>query len=242
MSKSSRSKRRQKFQKIGFKPIHPLAPFKPIRKKMDLLKKFKICLADLFPPGAKLTGNESKVLFVLRAATVGSSNIAAIDQEKIAELTGLIQPNVARAIRGLRNKGVLQETWMEPGFQMYRNVYSLWAPPEITEIDAQAMLKQRDEARELEKKAERKEAAAKPKKARKLREQAQAVRETVCPICGGEGVVAIFSPKKGRDIGRWCTCYIGRMAAEKAGYPNSVFIPDSLFLEIESLSGYRISN
>lgn len=227
-----RTKKHQKFQKINLKPVHPIATFKPIRKNMDLLKKFKISLADLFPPGAKLTGNEFKVLFVLRAAMVEANNVAAIDQEKIAELAGLIQPNVSRALIGLRRKGVIEKTWMEAGFQMYRNIYSLWTPPEMREQAAEIIIKQRDEARELEKKATRKEVAEKHKKAKKLREQAQTIREQTCVICGGEGAIAIFLPKEGRDRGRWCRCFAGGIAAEKASCSKSDFIPDHLFLKM----------
>jgi hypothetical protein len=228
------SKKHKKFQKINFKPVHPIATFKPIRKNMDLLKKFKISLADLFPPGAKLTGNEFKVLFVLRAAVVGANNIAAIDQEKIAELSGIRRQHVMRAIIGLRRKGVIEKTWMEAGFQMYRNIYSLWTPPEIREQAVESMIKQRDEARELEKKADRKEAEEKLKKARKLREQAEAVREKTCIICGGEGAVRVFSPKEGRDRARWCNCFTGQAAADKAGASRLDFIPDHLFLKVFS--------
>lgn len=226
------SKKYQKFQKINLKPVHPIATFKPIRKNMDLLAKFNISLADLFPPGTTLTGNEFKVLFVLRAAIVGANNIAAIDQEKIAEIAGLIRQNVSRALIGLRRKGVIEKTWMEAGFQMYRNIYSLWTPPEIKEQSAETIIKQRDEARALEKKAKRKEGAAKHKKAKKLREQAQAIREETCVICGGEGAIAVFLPKEGRDRGRWCRCFAGGLAAEKAGCSKSELIPDHLFLKM----------
>ena len=230
--KSKNSKKHQKFQKINIRPLYPIATFNQPRKAMDVLKKFRICLANVFPPGVKLTGNETKVLFVLYAAIVGANNIAAIDQEKIAELSGLIQQNVSRALIGLRRKGVIEKIWMEAGFQMYRNIYSIWTPPEIREQVSETMIKQRDEARELEKRSNRKEVAKKHKKAKKLREQAQAIREQTCVICGGEGAIAVFLPKEGKDRGRWCKCFAGEIAAEKAGCSKSDFIPDHLFLKM----------
>jgi hypothetical protein len=228
MSKSSRSKRRQKCHKIKFKPIHPIATFIPGRKHLDLLTEFPICFADLFPPGVKLTANEIKVLFVLRGAAVGKSNVAAVDQEKIAELSGIQRPNVARAVAGLRSKGIVRQTWMEPGLEAYRNIYELWVPPELMKQDAKAMLKQRDKARTLEQKADALEEKAKLKKAAKTRKNAQAVREQTCTYCGGEGVAIVCLSKDSPERWRWCICTVGKKKAEAAGYQGGAFVPDEL--------------
>jgi DNA-binding MarR family transcriptional regulator len=226
MSRNSRSKKQQKFQKINLKPVHPIATFTPTRKRLDLLKNFEICFADLFPPGVRLTANEFKVLFVLRGAAIGSSNLAAIDQEKIAEISGIRQPHVARAINGLRRTGLVTRTWMEAGLKMYRNIYALWVPPELLERDAEAMLEQRKKARALERKAEALDEKDKLKKAARVRQKAQAVREKTCPDCGGEGAVLVYRPKEGREKARWCRCSLGRKKAQEAGYSVTGFIPD----------------
>lgn len=226
MSKSSRSKKQQKCQKINFKPVHPIATFIPNRKRLDLLKNFEICFADLFPPGVRLTANEFKVLFVLRGAAIGNSNLAAIDQEKASEISGIRQPHVARAIAGLRRKGLVTQTWMEAGLRMYRNIYALWVPPELLERDAEAMLEQRKKARALEQKAAALEEKDKLKKAARVRQKAQAVREKTCPDCGGEGRVLVYLPKEGKEKARWCRCSLGRSKAEEAGYSVTGFILD----------------
>ena len=198
---------------------------------MDLLKKFNVCLVDLFPPGVKLTANESKVLFVLRAAAIGRSNIAAIDQEKIAEISGIRQPHIARAIAGLRKKGLIEQTWMEAGLQMYRNIYEIWTPPELQQKDEKAMLNRKRRAKAIEREAEALEKQANPD-AVKLREQAKEALANTCPMCGAEGAVMVYLPREGRERARWCSCPIGHKKAQKAGCSLSDFIPDE-FLERE---------
>ena len=222
-------------QKLGIKPTHPVAKFTFERKRMDLLKRFQICLADLFPPGLRLTANEFKVLFVLRAATMGKTNLAAVDQEKIAEISGVKQQNVARAIAGLRGKGLIRKTWMEAGSKMFRNIYALWLPPELMERDAKAMLKKRDKAITLEKQADNLEQQAQTKEADKLRERAQKVRANTCSLCGGDGIVhGVYLPLQGRSRARWCNCSVGIKKAEEVGCPKLTFVPDDL---LEKLFG-----
>jgi biotin operon repressor len=229
---------RTKPQKINLKPTHPIATFQTQRKRMDVLRKFETCIADLFPPGVNLTGNEFKVLYLLRAACVGRSNVAAIDQEKISEVCGVSRPNVARAITGLRQKGMLLKTWMEAGPKAFRNIYALWVPPEILEQDAAWMLEQRDQARALEQQADEEdrkaqEAATKAAtpylhRADAARKQAQAVRETTCPICKGEGEVLVYLPSEKRERWRWCTCSAGRRLAQEVGCKGGDFHPETI--------------
>src|SRR5438128_2053177 len=98
-------------QKIGTKPLYPIAKFSSVRKRMNLLTKLEAPLAAFFPPGVKLTENQLKVWIILLTAKMGRTNLAAIDQQKIAELSGLKQPHVARAIAGLRRKKLVRRTW-----------------------------------------------------------------------------------------------------------------------------------
>ena len=226
--KSKNSKKHQKFQKMNFKPVHPIATFIAPRKRLDLLTKFQICFADLFPPGVKLTANEIKALFVLRGAAIGRIDVAAVDQEKIAELSGIQRPNVARAIAGLRSKGLVRETWMEAGSEAYRNIYKLWVPPELMKEDVKAMIKQRDKARTLEQKADVLEKKAKLKKAAMARKHAQTVREQTCAYCGGEGVALVCLSRNSSGRWRWCICFAGDEKAKAAGCQAGAFVPDEL--------------
>lgn len=200
---------------------------------MDIFKPFELCLADLLPPGIVLTANEMKVLFVLRGACVGRSNVAAIDQEKIAELSGIRRQNVARATAGLRTKGMLLKTWMESGPKMYRNIYALWVPPEILERDANHMREQREQAQALEREAEQAErkaievATPHLQHADDARRKAKIVRETACTVCGGEGVVMAYVPAESRERAKWCICSQGRQLAAGAGHPNAAFVPET---------------
>ena len=197
---------------------------------MDILNPFELCLADVFPPGVNLTGNEVKVLIVLKAACVGYSNVAAIDQEKIAELSNVPQPHVARAIRGLRQKGMLLKTWMEAGSKMYRNIYALWVPPEIIERDAKRMMKQCEEAQKLERQAEEEEQKAIPylQKADAKRQQAHVIRKTVCSLCYGEGKALVYIPSEKREQWRVCMCSTGRRVASELGLKAGQFVPENI--------------
>ncbi len=223
-----KSKNSKKQHQIKFKPIYPIANFIPPRKRLDLLTKFQICFADLLPPGVKLTGNERTVLFVLRGAVVSGIDIVAVDQDKIAELSGIQRPHVARAIAGLRRKGLVRDTFMEPGLEAYRNIYKLWVPPELKKQDDNARLKQRDKARTLEQKAEALEKKAKLKKAAKARRHAQAVREQTCDYCGGEGVALVCLSSHSPDRWRWCICFAGDEKAKAAGCRAGAFVPDEM--------------
>jgi hypothetical protein len=214
--------------KIGIRPVHPIATFIPPRKRLDLLTRFQICFADLFPPGVKLTANEFKVLFVLRGAVSGINNIAAVDQQKIAELSSIRQPHIARAIAGLRSKGMVRQTWMEPGSEAYRNIYELWLPPELKRQNTKVVLEQRDKARMLEQKADALEKKAKRKKATKASNQAQAVREQICTYCGGEGITLIGLSRNGPERWRWCICLAGDKKAKAADCHGGAFVPDEL--------------
>ena len=225
--KKSASTDKNKPRKIGVTPVHPIASFPSVRKRVDLLSGFNIRLADLFPPGVKLTANQLKVLLVLKASAVGRTDFVAIDQGKIAEISGIERPNVARAIAGLRKKGVIKETLMEPGLRMYRNIYKLWSPPEMVERDGKAMLNRKRRAKAIKQKAITLEQQAHPDAA-KLREQAKEALANTCPWCGGEGAVLVYLPTQGRDRARWCNCPIGIKKAQKAGFPTESFIPDEL--------------
>jgi predicted transcriptional regulator len=217
----------KKSRKIGIKPLHPIASFPSVRKRIDILTRFHICLTDLFPPGVNLTANESKVLFVMRAAAIGRTNIAAIDQEKIAEISGIRQPHVARAIAGLRRKNLIKQTWMEAGLQMYRNIYELWAPPELIEKDANTMVNQKRRAKTLERKADalteqsNVEAAA-------LKEKAKEAFSNICNFCSGDGAALVYVRNEDRERLRLCVCSIGRKKALKIGGFAGDFVPDEM--------------
>jgi hypothetical protein len=216
-------------QKIGIKPIHPIAEFiVPSRKRVGLLTKIETSIAGLIPPGVRLTANQLKVWIVLLAAKIGRTNLAPIDQQMIAELSGVARPNVARAIAGLRRKKLVRKTWMDAGPKMFRNVYALWAPPELEERDANAQLRKRNKATVLEQQADELEKQSHAEEADKLRQQAQKVRTVTCPYCGGEGMVMVYLPKEQRERTRWCDCSIGHRKAEELGGLNDVFVPDHM--------------
>jgi len=221
-------------QKIGTKPLYPIAKFISVRKRMNLLTKLEAPLAAFFPPGVKLTDNQLKVWIILLTAKIGRTNLAAIDQQKIAELSGVRRPHVARAIAGLRRKRLVMRTWMEAGPKMFRNIYDLWMPPEFVERDSNAMLRKRDKAIALEQQAGEMEKQSKSLEADKLRQQAQKVRATICSLCGAEGMVLVYLPKGDRERTRWCNCYIGQGKAEELGYLKGDFVPDHLLIKTAS--------
>lgn len=105
---------------------------------MDPFQEFHGRISDFFYPGVKLTGNELKILVVLRAASPSRCGLAVIDLEEIAEITGIQMPHISRAIAGLRRKGMIRRTWMD---EEYCNVYALWTPDEILDLDANIQLK-----------------------------------------------------------------------------------------------------
>ena len=107
---------------------------------MDPFQEFHGRLSDFFSPGVKLTGNELKVLVVLRVASPSRCGLATINREEIAEITRIQLPNISRAIAGLRRKGMIRRTWMDEEKE-YCNVYALWTPDEIRDLDAHIQLK-----------------------------------------------------------------------------------------------------
>jgi predicted transcriptional regulator len=222
--------RKPKKQRINIKPLHPLATFSSTRNPIELTKKFKVSLMDFFVSGVNLTANETKVLIVLRSQAVGRSNLSAIDQELISDITDLQQPNVARAIAGLRKKGMILQTWMEEGSQRYRNIYSLWSPPKQVEQDAKTMLSQRRAAKKLEEKAKNLEQTS-ISAAEELRKKAQQKQEKICPHCKASAIDWVYLAIEGRNRARWCACSLGIYQARLHNCKWNEFIPDHILKE-----------
>lgn len=195
-------------KRLKIAPVHNLATFSISRKSVDPARKFEISLLDFFPPTGNLTANETKVLIVLRAMVIGKSNLAAIDQEQIASITSICQPNIARAIAGLHKKGIIKQIWMEEGTQLYRNVYSLWTPPNQLEKDAKKMLAQKKAAKKLEQQAKNLETKS-VINTEKLRKKAQEQQEKICPFCNGSGISEVYFPSENKNRLRWCYCSLG---------------------------------
>lgn len=220
-------------KKKGFSPVHPIADFTPIRKPIDLLKKSRISLADIFPPGIKLSGNETKVLTILRLSVVGDSNIAAIDQIEVAKLASLQRPHVTRAISGLRKKGLLVKTWMEEGYSMFRNIYALWVPPELLERDAEKQTRRKNKALDLEKQAKELQKhwpadKQKHQQAQRLLKRANNHKEKVCVTCRGMAMLPRYIPSLDIEKWKWCSCSLGRTAAQQTGSSMSDWIDSSI--------------
>lgn len=216
---------------INIKPIYELANFTPIRTPISPARKFEISLLDLFPMGIKLTGNEAKVLFVLRAVAVGNSNLAAIDQEQISLLTSIERTHVARAIGGLRKKGLIKQTWMEEGLNRYRNIYALWSPPKQVEKDAKKMLLQQKSAKKLEQEAKNLENNS-PQKAEILKKKSALLKEKICINCKGDGWREGYLPKLDKDAGKLCGCSLGVYLSKQYSLSFNEFIPDDILKEL----------
>jgi predicted transcriptional regulator len=214
-------------KRLKIPPVHRLATFKPARKSIDPSRKFEVSLLDFFPPSNNLTANETKVLIVLRAFAVGSSNLAAIDQAEISIITAIQQPNVARAIAGLRKKGIIKHTEMEEGSQLYRNIYTLWSPPKQVEKDAKKMLSQKRVTEKLEKKAQKLENFS-GGYSENLRKKIQQEQEKICPLCKGNAMNIVYLPSKNLERYRWCDCSLGIYQAKEHNCPWNEFVPDHI--------------
>lgn len=211
-------------KRLKIPPIHKLANFSPLRRSIDPARRFGISLLDFFPSGNNLTANETKVLIVLKAFVVGSSNIAAIDQEQISAITSIQQPNVARAIAGLRKKGMILHTEMEEGSQLYRNLYTLWSPPKQLEKDAKKMLSQKRAAKKLE-------ANSNSSFKEKFRKKVQQQQEKICPICKGNAMQIVYLPSQNLERYRWCNCSLGVYQAKENNCSWNEFVPENIVVK-----------
>jgi hypothetical protein len=220
-----------KTSNINIKPIYEVANFTPIRRPINPSRNFELCLFDLLPPNINLTANELKVLIVLRAMVVGNSNLAAIDQEQIFVITGVQQPNVARAIAGLRKKGIILETWMEEGSQRYRNIYALWTPPKQAQQDAKKMLSQQKRVKKLQEQANNCDPKS-SNKAEKLRKQAQQEKEKICISCKGVGWMDVYLRDLDKDSGKLCVCSLGIYLSKQYSIAFNKLIPDDILKEL----------
>lgn len=220
-----------KKQNINIKPIYEIVKFTPRRKPIELTQKFEISLLDFFPPTNTLTANETKVLIVLRSMVVGSSNLAAIDQEQISAISSIRRPHVARAIAGLRKKGIILETWMEEGTQRYRNIYALWTPPKQVEKDARKMLSQRKRVKKLEAQANNHQTQSNGK-AEKLRNKIQQEKEKICISCKGDGWEPVYLRALDKDTGKLCSCSLGIYLSKQYSLSFNEFIPDHILKEL----------
>lgn len=228
---SEKNEHTPKKQNINIKPIYKLATFTPIRKSIQLDRRFEISLLDFFPPANNLTANETKVLIVLRATVVGNSNLAAIDQEQISAITNIRQPHVARAIAGLRKKGLILDTWMEEGSQRYRNIYALWASPKQIEKDARKMLSQQKRVKNLQEQASNCDPKS-SSKAQKLGKKIQQEKEKICISCKGDGWHPIYLRALDKDTGKLCDCSLGLYLSTQYSIALNEFIPDQVLQEL----------
>lgn len=215
-------KQKVKASKMSFKSVHPMADFSTSRKSVEVIKQSLLSVYDLFPNGVKLTGNELKVLIILKASAIRNSNIAAIDQTQIATLTQLRQPHVARAIAGLKKKKVLLKTWMEEGYKTYRNIYALSVPQELLEKDAKKQTLRKEKAEGLETKAKEIEKQwpadkKKKKEAERLLSRANTNKEKVCITCNGDTMLPKYIPSQDLLRWKWCSCSLGRLGAQETG-------------------------
>jgi hypothetical protein len=202
MKKTSLSSANSKNNGQSPKPLYPTVKFSSTRKPIDPTMRLDIRLLDLFPPNVNLTANELKVLLVLHAMAKGSTNLSAIDQEQISAITSVERPNIARAIAGLRKKGVILNTFMEQGRTYYRNVYALWkAPVESENSKKKIPSQQKANVREQKNKKNEK----------------QAIAENNCTYCGGKVVAVSYVPSKDINIYRWCFCSAGIQEAKLNG-------------------------
>lgn len=222
-------KQKAKASKLSFKSIHPMADFSTSRKSVEVIKQSLLSVYDLFPNGVKLTGNELKVLIILKASAIRNSNIAAIDQTQIATLTQLRQPHVARAIAGLKKKKVLLKTWMEEGYKTYRNIYALSVPQELLEKDAKKQALRKEKAEGLETKAKEiekqwPEDKKKKKEAQKLLNRANTNKEKVCITCNGRALLDVYIRSENIEKWQWCSCSLGRLGAQETGTSLSEWI------------------
>lgn len=189
------------------KPLYPTVKVSPKRKPIDPSLKLDVRLVDLFPPNVNLTTNELKVLLVLHSMAKGNNNQSAIDQEQISALTSVERPHVARAIAGLRKKGMILDTLMEQGRTHYRNIYTLWKAP-------------------VESKTPKKKIPSQ-KKANVL-EQKPVIAENKCTYCSGKLVTANYVPSKGIDVYRWCFCPAAIQESKLNGAKSGDMLPENL--------------
>lgn len=237
---SENSNHKTKKRNINIKPIYELAKFTPFRTSINPFRVFELCLFDLLPPNIKLTANELKVLIVLRSMVVGHSNLAAIDQEQISIITELQQPNVARAIAGLRKKGIILQTWMEEGSQRYRNIYTLWTPVKKVENDAKKMLSQQKRLKNLQEQAN----SHKPKSSvaeEKLRKKIQQEKEKICISCEGDGWREIYLKGLDKDTGKLCSCPLGVHLSKQYSLSFNEFIPNHILEKLPNKNKNQVT-
>ncbi len=140
---------------------------------------------------------------------------------QISAITSIARPNVARAITGLRKKGMIRQTQMEEGSQLYRNIYTLWSPPKQVEKDAKKMLSQQRAAKKLEQQTQ----------VEKSRKKAQQEQEKICPLCKGDAIRLVYLPNKNLERHRWCDCSLGIYQAKEYGCDWKAFIPEHIVKE-----------
>lgn len=213
MKKKNLSSDKSKNNGQSPKPLYPTVKVSPKRKPIDQSLKLDVRLVDLFPPNVNLTTNELKVLLVLHSMAKGNNNQSAIDQEQISAITSVERPNVARAIAGLRKKGMILDTFMEQGRTYYRNIYTLWKAPVESETPKKKILSQKKE-NVLEQK---------PSKTQK-----PVIAENKCSYCSGKLVAANYLPSRGIDIYRWCLCPAAIQEAKLNGAKSGDIVSDSL--------------
>jgi hypothetical protein len=213
MKKTNFSSAKSKNNGQSPKPIYPTVKVSPKRKPIDPSLKLDVRLVDLFPPNVNLTANELKVLLVLHSMVKGNNNQSAIDQEQISALTSVERPHVARAIAGLRKKGVILDTFMEQGRAYYRNIYTMWKAPVESETPKKKIPSQK-KSNVLEQKSSKKE---KP-----------VIEEKKCTYCSGKLVAANYLPSKGIDVYRWCLCPAAIQEAKLNGAKSGDIVADHL--------------
>jgi hypothetical protein len=213
MKKTNLSSAKSKNNGQSPKPIYPTVKVSPKRKPIDPSLKLEVRLVDLFPPNVNLTANELKVLLVLHSMIKGDNNQSAIDQEQISALTSVCQPNVARAIAGLRKKGMILNTFMEQGTTYYRSIYTIWKAPVESKTPKKKILSQK-KANVLEQK---------PSKTQK-----PVITKNNCAYCSGKLVVANYLPSKGIDVYRWCLCLAAIQEAKLNGAKSGDMVSEHL--------------
>jgi hypothetical protein len=213
MKKKNLSYNKSKNNGQSPKPLYPTVKVSPKRKPIDPSLKPDVRLVDLFPPNVNLTANELKVLLVLHSMAKGNNSKSAIDQEQISTLTSLLQPHVARAIAGLRKKGMILNTLVEQGEAYYRNIYTLWKAPVESKTPKKKILSQKKE-NVLEQKPSL--------------NQKPVIAENKCSYCSGKLVTANYVPSKGIDVYRWCFCPAAMLEAKLYGAKSGDMLPEHL--------------
>lgn len=202
--------------------LHRITEIELHRKPIDTSLKLEVYLMDLLPMGVNLTANELKVWIVLRAFVVGRSNLSAIDQEQLSALTAIARPNVARAIAGLRTKGMILRTSQQLGEKLYRNIYSLWSSPKQLEKESK-QLSQPKNSQKL--------SQSSPSLPKNSLQKSPNLKKPPCIYCKDLGVIVFYVPNLDLDRGKWCLCPIGLQKAKLKGLSHRDFLPEHILKE-----------